>query len=582
MYPRTMFDIPRNPTQLPQAHHGYANGKYQQVSASKGVSGDQFAHGVQQFRFDTAGTTWFVPFMSYFRLRCSLSQVREDGGVPLPILTHQNIAPSMGLVANLFKSVEVQLNGHTLERISDRLPQVDAFRTRTTNTGVWLSTVGKNTNFWDPKIRVRQNMVAVDGYLGAQPLTGPAYAPPVTKIQAGFDANHRVQYNAGSLVLSFQANGGPDIDVLHGSMALRRGDRIHCQHQVLQVQHVIDATRALVDVVQSNYQGRQDIDNGLNPPAGVLFWTVQRISDALDNEASGTNVFESLWRPPLGFFALEHAIPPGGQWLLELTPHSVEDFQRHAVETLFHNARVYRPGRPSLAGDVRFAVEDFQFVVYTVESDRFDNGTWLLDLDQTRCQVQSLPTDCTGLTTRGFDVHRLTDRLSFAFQDQQAGLDTQYSRSKFKIRPAHIGDHNHQASEGQDLLLERFFLTYAGQQKPTPDFDGMYTSASGDSRISQINFLAQRYVDNLMQADLFHTDGGAESFAEWKQRGPYFHFRWPKDAMDASTRASVTVKFAQPFDDGQQPSIMMFDQWRNAFKIVHKNGRININALREM
>lgn len=136
MRARTIFDIPGNPTQLPQANQGYANGKYQQVSASKGVSGNQFARGAKQFRFDTAGITWFVPSMSYFRLRCSLSQVREDSGVPLPIFTHQNIAPSMGLVANLFKSVEIQLNGRTLERIADRLPQVDAFRTRTTNTGV--------------------------------------------------------------------------------------------------------------------------------------------------------------------------------------------------------------------------------------------------------------------------------------------------------------------------------------------------------------------------------------------------------------------------------------------------------------
>ena len=577
MHQRTMFDIPRKAEQLAQAHHGFANGRYQQVSASTGVSGTQFAHGVQQFRFDTSGSTWFVPSMSYFRLRSSLSQVRENGGVPLPILTREHVAPTMGLVANLFKSIELQLNGQTLERIAERLPQVDAFRTRTTNTGAWLNTIGANTNFWHPSMHVRQNMIATDGYVGTQPLLEPVYAPPVPKTEVGFHNNHRLVYNAENLVLTFQSNGGPDLDLRNGSMALRPGDRVQCQQKVLQVRHVIDGTRALADVVHSNQQGRDDI--GLHLDAGVDAWSVQRISAALDNESTNDNAFETLWRPPLGFFAVEHAIPPGGQWQMNLTPHAIEDFQRHAVETLFRKARVYRPGRPSLAGDIQFQVEDFQFIVYTVESNRFDHGTWLLDLDQTRCQLQSLPEDCSALTTRGFDVHAMTDRLAFAFQDQDAGLDTQWSLSKFKIRPVLTG--NNQAREGQDLLLERFSLTYAGQQKPAPDFEGKYDSVSGDTRVSTCNHMLQRYADSLMQADLYHAEGGAESFGEWKQRGPFFYFRWPKDAMDASTRANVTIKFSQAFRDGQQPTIMLFNQWRTAFKIVHKNGRIDITKLRE-
>ena len=540
---------------------------------------------MQQFRFDTSGNTWFVPSMSFFRLRCSLSQVREDGGAPLPVLTHQNIGVNMGLAANLFKSIELQLNGHTMERIAESLPQVDAFRTRTTNTGAWLKTIGNNTNCWGANTRKRQFMVAVDGYVGTNPLSEPVYAVPVTQAQAGFDQNHTIQYNTGRQVVRFDANGGPAVDILNGSMALRQGDRLCCMQKTLEVQHIIDATRALALVVKSGQHGRGDIDNGQNPPGGVHGWTVQKISHALDNTAPGKNVFKSLWRPPLGFFAVEHAIPPGGQWQLDLTPHALDDYQRHAVETLFHDARVYRPGRPSLAGDVRFVVDDFQLSIYTIESDRFDQGSWLLDLDQTRCQLQTLPTDCTGLTTCGFDVHRLSDRLTIAFQDQQAGADTRYSLSKFKIRPgaqgAAAGRSTH---DGQELLLERFYIQHAGQQKPSPDFDGVYENYTGDSQRSQTNYLLERYVDNLMQCDMFHTDGGAESFAEWKERGPFFHFRWPKDAMDSSTRTNinVAVKFAEPFHGGRQHSIMMFHQWRSAFKIVHKDGRIDTSALKEL
>ena len=258
----------------------------------------------------------------------------------------------------------------------------------------------------------------------------------------------------------------------------------------------------------------------------------------------------------------------------------MEEFQRRAVGTLFRDARIFKQGRPSLAGDYKFEVDDFQFYLYTVESSRFDHGEWLLDLDQTRCQLQSLPEDCSALTTRGFDIHAHTDRLAFAFQDEDAGLDTRRALSKFKIRPVLVGDR--QAREGQELLLERFFLSYAGQHKPSPDFDGGYDSLSGDTRVSKRNHMLQRYADSLMQMDLYHTDGGSETFGEWKQRGPFFFFRWPKDATDSSTRANLTVKFSQPFRGGQKPCVMLFNQWRSAFRIVHRNGRIDVSKLLEL
>jgi len=135
--------------------------------------------------------------------------------------------------------------------------------------------------------------------------------------------------------------------------------------------------------------------------------------------------------------------------------------------------------------------------------------------------------------------------------------------------------------EGQDLLLERFFLTYGGQQKPAPDFDGRYEHVVGNSRASQSNFLVHRYVDSLMQTDLFHTDGGAESFNDWLRRGPYYHFRWPKDSSETSTRVNVNVKFSRPFAQQMQHQIMLFSQWRTAYKIKHKDGRVQMQQLLE-
>ena len=132
------------------------------------------------------------------------------------------------------------------------------------------------------------------------------------------------------------------------------------------------------------------------------------------------------------------------------------------------------------------------------------------------------------------------------------------------------------------MLLERFFIQYGNEQKPVPDFDGKYSKAlPGSYRISS-NFLVHRYVDSLMQANLFHTDGGAESFDDWIRRGPFYHFRWPKDAMENSTRVTVNFKFSQPFAEGLEHQVMLFSQWRSAYKITHRNGRVHLPTLEEL
>ena len=580
MYRPTVFDIPRKPGQLKSSNEGTANAQYRQVSATKGVTGAQFSQGVQQFRFDTAGNTWFIPSMCYFRIRCSLTEVREDAGPALPILSSSDIAPNVGLASNLFKSAEVQLNGHTIERISERMPQIDALKTRMKNTGSWLDQVGKSTNFWDADFSTRREQVAVDGYMGRTPHTTPTYGPRLTQVQAGFRDTHTIRYNNNTNLLHFYAVGGQALDIQHGPMALRRGDRVIHGTHVMQIKSIIDAQNAFVELVECGEHGHESINAEDEVLGGVTGWFVQKLQHALDNQAGGKNQFELVWRPPLGFFDVEHAIPPGGQWLIEFNPANAQDCRKNAIESLLADHDVLRV--PSMAGQFDFQVDEFFFYVYTVESDRFDHGDWYLDVQHTRCQLQNMPTDSTSLVQKNFDVPGKTSHLTLAFQDQAEGSDTRCSRSKFKIRPAPVdGDRNVSTHEGQDLLVERFFIQYNNQQKPAPDFDGRYTRVQSNTHLSQSNYLMHRYVDTLMQADLFHTDGGAESFQDWIQRGPFYHFRWPKDAMEDSTRVSVNFKFAHPFADNLQHQVMLFSQWRTAYKISHKNGRIQIAALQE-
>ena len=597
MYRASVFDIPRKPQHLRSENEGTANAHYRQITATKDVTGQSFFQGAQQFRFETSGNTWFIPSMSYFRFRCQLLQTRRANERPHPVLSGQDIAPNMGLAANLFKSVEVRLNGHTLERITERLPQIDALKTRMRNTGSWLDQVGKTTNFWEPDFYKRREQVCVDGYLPS-PSSEPVYGPWLTQVEAGFDIQHRLRYDRNTQVVEFDGadNVNHVLNIQHGPNALRMGDRLRHGELVLKILQIQDPTHALVECVRAGPNGNVDVQEDVEAKEeeeeeeeedeedevrrGARGWFVQKLSSANNNTARGQSDFEIIWRPPLGFFDVEHAIPPGGEWMIEFNPENALDASKNVVESLLEDLPLALiGGQPN---SFNFAVGEFFFYAYTLESDRFDHGDWFLDLQHTRCQLQNIPNNAMSLTQKTFDVPGKTSALTLAFQDQGPTSDTRYSQSKFKIRPAPHDRERSSTVEGQDLMLERFFIQYGNEQKPVPDFDGMYTKSLADSTQRTNNHLVHRYVDSLMQANLFHTDGGAESFDDWIRRGPYYHFRWPKDAMETSTRVTVNFKFGAAFAEGLEHQVMLFSQWRTAYKITHRNGRIHLPTLQEL
>ena len=597
MYRASVFDIPRKPQHLKSGNEGTANAHYRQITASKDVTGQAFYQGVQQFRFETSGNTWFVPSMSYFRLRCQLLQVREEGQSPRPVLSGEDIAPNMGLAANLFKSAEVRLNGHTLERITERLPQIDALKTRMRNTGSWLDQVGKTTNFWEADFAKRREQVCVDGYLGCSEHAEPALGPWLSQTQANFHAEHLLHYDRDTQIVTFDANGFDTVDVQKGTMSMRIGDHLRYDDLILKVVNIIDDLHVLVTCVSAGADGNINVEHVDGHPDddnededddnvhGVSGWFIQKLSSAVNNAARGQSTFEIIWRPPLGFFDVEHAIPPGGEWMIAFNPVNAMDAQKNAVESLLNDLSValQTNGDHHQPGGLNFAVKEFFFYAYTIESDRFDHGDWFLDLQNTRCQLQNMPNNSMSLTQKTFDVPGKTSALTLAFQDQGPASDTRCSQSKFKIRPAPVeGTGGYSTQEGQDLLLERFFIQYGNEQKPVPDFDGAYSKALSNSFRKTENFLVHRYVDSLMQSNMYHTDGGAETYDDWIRRGPYYHFRWPKDAMENSTRVTVNFKFARPFAENLEHQVMLFSQWRTAYKITHRNGRIHLPTLEEL
>lgn len=465
----SLFDLPQRPSDLYGGDTSTANACYRQVSATKDVTRHQFSQGVQQFRWDTAGNVWFVPKMSYFRMRFSLTQVREDGGEALPVLTKGDLAPNVGLANHLFKSVEVQLQGTTVERITERIPQIAALKMRMGKSKGWMDTVGMTTNFWDADFAARQASVAVDGYHTRQMGREPTYSSRQTQAQAGFDILNTVRYNASTHLATFAENGGANVDILNGAMSLRCGDRLCRNNVVLEIQRVIDPHTALCTMV-CNTHGNVNVeekDEDNNVIEGYNGWDVQRICESQENIALGKNCHEIVFQPPLGFFEMTHAVPPGGSWSVEFNPASVGDYKKAVVQSLIRDLDTLSPGNPR-AGQFDFQVEEFMLYLYTVESTRFDSGSWYLDLRNMRCQLQVMPQDSSSLIQKNFDVSGRTSSLTLAFQDISAGNDTRFSRSLFKIRPATANGVGEAAPWGQETMLTRFFVNYANSQKPSP------------------------------------------------------------------------------------------------------------------
>lgn len=52
--------------------------------------------------------------------------------------------------------------------------------------------------------------------------------------------------------------------------------------------------------------------------------------------------------------------------------------------------------------------------------------------------------------------------------------------------------------------------------------------------------------------------------------------------MENSTRVNVNFQFARPFANGLQHSIMLFSEWRSAFHIRHKQGRVDHISVEEL
>lgn len=156
-----VFNLASSVEQLGPINNGVLYPNYQEVSCQKAVEGASFPSGQQTFRFNVSNSTWWCPSKTYMTFRVALTDQNGDA-----ISTSLEVAAQMGLIANLYNSIELRMGGKVVQRITQFMPQIDMLINRTTKSLAWTATIGEAMNFYDVDFNRRKDAITepdIDG-----------------------------------------------------------------------------------------------------------------------------------------------------------------------------------------------------------------------------------------------------------------------------------------------------------------------------------------------------------------------------------------------------------------------------------
>lgn len=536
----SIFDLKQSVEELSSANEGTSRMDYEQHPPTRSIQGDAFPNGSIHYRWQTSGQKWWLPSRSYLRLRLLLG--KADG---TPLQESDNIAPNMNLASALFQNMEFRINDKTVSRVSDFVPQVDSLETRLRKSASHIDSVGASTNFWQPDFKVRQQQVIVDG---DNKVVGDLVK---TRAELLYTNVNTVAVAADTGVLTF---GGVSLPV--NGTTYQSGDEIE-----IVVGGVIGTVRYIISEVLSATTLQLNNLQTIAIGAGAYDFTRIRKATIEGNTSRHMTEFECTFQPPLSIFKVAHAIPCG-RFELVLNPQTSSVFKKYVIQSVGADKTPNLnglSGTPTAGSNFQFNVDTMYFYCNTVEGPRYDDGTYLLDLEQTNCQSEKIETK--NFAQRNFDVSPSTYALTVAYQDIRAGNDTRASSSIFKA-------HNTGFTATEELKLNRFFINYAGQNLPSPDADPDFSATK--------DYTVNRYMDSQLYSGAYYDSGGAETIQQWHERGAYYYFSWPRDGTDRSTRVIVNQQFT---GDGNSADVtnmrlLLFSHSKQVARIRVSDGRV--------
>lgn len=599
--------------------------KFEQVQSERDIKGSNFTKGNINFIWTTDGPKYTNPFRSYFRVRCRLSRGNTDN----PLQLSDGIAPNMFLVDNLIQHQRHYINGVQVSETQDYIPQLSALHKRINYNEQMLETLGSKTMFSQANIHERINEVSSDG---------KDQLDMVCEQSHPGDQESTIAYTAPSVALSIanlntQARNGRNLDAADTIQIIAAantavwadnalGDLVDISdiYNIGDIVSYVDAANAVGSFVinsfaaalTANISSQQGIANSAATAIGAnhlvfrhyrryqdggdlvglntLFETELEIGDEILNKDNNeqykvititddTNItvfppprdsfaatdnwcklnknnsrqvkdFELIWKPCMGFYYIDDWIQ--GKHKLEITPHAQGLIQQYAIEALTNK-------QPNLSvpanGDFTFEMTDMLMYVYTGYSEKSFSGSKSYSFTEMRAQSQTLTT--SSLTDKTFIVNPNTHALTLFYQDSRAPSDdTRFSRSKFTIEA------------NQELNLSRYYIKYHGHFLPNPSADPEFDDATNK------DFTTQNYYEMLMYSGAALLKSDVEDLNRWQERGPYYHYKWPKSVRERTERVYVSSQFSEEFIDNKFPNIFLVDHYLKNFTLKCSNGYV--------
>ena len=277
--------------------------------------------------------------------------------------------------------------------------------------------------------------------------------------------------------------------------------------------------------------------------AATANFTVLRANVAASED--GKNDVYVIWRPPIGIMDCDEVLG-AGDYRFSLNPNS--DFLKSCVQS-----RIAKTASAAAAANgFNVVVQDVKFYAAVVKAsipDQVQN----LYLMETDVQSKAVTPDSQTLQ---FTVPPSTKFLTVFIQTNRAGTDTTAPPSLFTT------------SQNQEQAWSSLQLTYANITRPSTRWDSTF----GGTR----NNWQQRYVDNLRECNMLDSVGGAETFAEFLERGIYVHYSFARDESDRSTQVQLSTAFTgvpgNVFADATK--VFLCSHYTRAVELTTSNGSI--------
>ncbi len=584
MIPSSIFDVPRNKEDLVSSNQGIGRLQYNEIASLRNIidgepTNNAFGNGLQTFRWHPASSKWWIPSRSYFRIDCELS--RPDG---TSLQKEDDIAPNMGLASCLFSKLQYLISDRVISEISEYVPQVDALKTRLKYTGEWLKSTGDNFELWESSFLKRQQKVIPTGLdfnafemdFTERP-DAPAATIGIVPSWIDLDTPHQITFISGGAgvvdEILFTLNGSdtplPDLSKLY---------------QVGQQIYIEDGAEKIITIIgfdTTNVDGDTIITAANTLTAVVAGDIINQFREpamhVIKNGVSTSKAqrFSLIWRPPLSIFDIPYAIPGSAKHELRFTPFSNQVYQKNAIESIYEDKIHTTDGANN---DFRFAVRNMLFYAAECDGPRVEMDQFFLDL--TECRLQSSQITTHARSQFSLDVSPSTHALTIAFQDSAADTDTRYSQTKFKIRKG-TGDFGTHAKISQELNLTNFYVRYGGIQKPQPDYRLNYNDANdgtvNDDGKKNTDYLIEVQGRNALYNGSYY-DSSTETLHEWRERGLYLHWPWPKPGSMRCTRVYCSTEFKELKDDEGndiQPRLLLFNHFKKVCILRYANGSLN-------